>query len=125
MEKIKAKKMVVKTMCSVKKKPFAIVFVQRDNNAWEAQDSFKLSEERAKKGFGQGALEGDILTGVDFRGCPYCEDDSFFLCSCNTLNCLGAKEVKEGKDINAYCGNCNSWGYLADNIEKLNAFGDL
>jgi len=118
--------MIVKAKCSVRKKPFAITFQKAGDGVWEAQTAFDISEDRAKKGYGQETLQGSTRIGGGYPGCPICGSKSFFLCNnCQTLNCQGTAVTKEDGRIYVSCANCGPVGYLQGSIEKLDGFGDI
>src|SRR5436309_3108908 len=77
---------------------FAIVFVKRSAETWEATRTFRMSEGPAITGSGdnQIVLVG-IAVGLDYSGCPFCSSRDFILCAaCGTLNCQGsARKEKE------------------------------
>lgn len=115
---------IVKARCSTQKGHFAIVFVQRLAPAWESTRTFRITPERAGRGYESSSLVG-VYVGADYAGCPYCENKDFFLCNnCGTLNCQGSAR-RDGERIHVSCPNCQVGGYLEGVIEKLSGYGDV
>ena len=117
--------MIAKCLCSVQKSFFGITFVEK-NTFWEAQNTFKLMDKRAKtSGYGQGVLS-NLTISPDYPGCPYCRNNTFFLCgNCKTLNCQGSAILNPDGKIYVTCGSCGPVGFLEGPIEKLDAHQDI
>lgn len=118
--------MLVKCSCSIHKKMFAIDFQAKSERSFVAVNALPLSEKRAEKGYGAGALQGSLEIAPAYPGCPYCQNKTFFLCGgCHSLNCQGSALLKEDGKTYVSCANCGPVGYLSGVIEKLDGFSDL
>ena len=110
--------MIVRAKCSIAKKDFGIVFRRDVSEGWEATRTFKLAPaQAASSGYCEGSMSG-IWVGEQYSGCPFCGNRAFFLCQgCNTINCQGAAEERDGKTI-VTCVKCGPVA-LEGEIEKL------
>lgn len=116
--------MIVKAKCSLQRGHFAINFIEYMPGSWGAEKTFRISQDRATRGFSSGTLSG-IHVSPKYGGCPYCENKTFFLCNnCRTLNCQGSSKKYDDR-IFVSCTNCGPIGYLEGQIEKLEGHGDL
>jgi hypothetical protein len=64
--------------------------IEEGRDAWLATWSFRVDESQfARSGYGRAAVVKSTLTLADsFRGCPYCEANSFVQCGgCRHLTC--------------------------------------
>lgn len=115
---------IVKARCSRESGNFAIVFVKRSAEMWEATRTYRMSEEPASTGYGdnQFVLVG-IAVGFDYSGCPFCGNQNFILCgACGTLNCQGLTR-REKELTYVWCAKCQLWMYLEGVIKQLTAHG--
>jgi len=124
MQQSTASQMLVKARCSVRSDHFAIVFTRTAGGYWEAQNTLRISDAQAARGYQPGVLTG-VYIAPTYRGCPYCSNGNFFRCNaCGILNCQGSATAN-GDRIRVFCAECKGEGFLEGRIEKIEAFGDL
>ena len=114
--------MFVVATCGVHGKRLGIKFVCRPHGIWEADNVVAVPEGRDAGRGGSSPLKGSFANGPDYPGCPFCGDQSFYLCNaCGRLNCEGTAQTSAGRDY-VRCGNCSAAGYIEGELESLDGF---
>lgn len=75
--------------CSKNQQLFGITMEKRTADEWEMMYSYPIEEQRAKfEGFDKNTIKADIYLSPCFKGCPFCQNMSFFQCGiCDKINC--------------------------------------
>lgn len=96
---------VVMAKCSETKKFFGIRTEKNGVNSWVYTWSFPLKESAAKReGYDKTSIQGRIIHGSEFQGCPICSNKNLIACSCGHLSCWN------GSDTIFTCSWCGAHG---------------
>jgi hypothetical protein len=89
--------------CNKTKKEYTIrIFYHEDSQSWVADFSapvYKMFKEQEAENLIQ-QFAGRIGISAKYNGCPYCGNESFYICpSCKNINC----KPRKNKSINLEC----------------------
>lgn len=109
---------VVIARCRHRAENFGIRLEEKSGGQWEADWAFPIGEASAKReGYNQTRVAGSFAIGRDFPGCPSCESNSFFKCSCGKIACWD-----EARQVT--CPWCRQVIQLSGAIDSLDAGAD-
>lgn len=61
-------------------------------------------------------LQGQLVMGVNYPGCPYCRQPTIVKCGgCGAVRCAPPAEEQPG----SLCPSCETWGRRGGNIDRL------
>jgi hypothetical protein len=93
--------------CTNQNKAIGIRFEKR-GEVWVLHWSFRTEEHSAQK-INSGAINMTNLdTDPSFRGCPYCDNMTFWYCNCGNANCW------DGTTLTVWCPTCKEGGELGE-----------
>ncbi len=100
---------------------FGIRFEEKSTNNWVGDWAFPIKKHIIKKEKYENTLiSGNFSFSADYHGCPYCESQNIFKCSCGKINCW------DGKIKIVTCKWCNGKGELSVGaFESLDSSNDL
>lgn len=75
--------------CNQNKKLFGITIEKRPDGNWNMMYSYPMDEQRAKfEEFDKTSITADIYKGYSYKGCPFCQKQSFVKCgNCGKITC--------------------------------------
>lgn len=89
------------------RKPFGIRFEKR-NRQWQAVGVFELDERRAAGHDFTGTKLKSIRLGLQYPGCPHCDQPNFGRCHCGELLCTN---FYQGSMVCPWCQHHGQWQY--------------
>ena len=108
------KGVIVSARCNRDKSPFGMRFEMREG-VWTLHWSFRVGEGDSAGGNQTGlTLSGAIDIDELYRGCPYCQAKSFWLCG--TCDCVACWDNVSAK---VTCPKCGTAGVLEAGIKSL------
>ena len=111
---------IILARCSQSRKSFGIRFEMRRNDYWVGTWAFPIKESSAKReNYDHSEIRGHFDFDASYPGCPHCEAQGMFKCSCGKVACW------DGESTVVACPWCNNTITLGGMIESLGSSGDL
>lgn len=105
--------------CCTSNNLFGIRIEEVTVGSWQADWSFKLRAEVAKREkYGDREICGGIGFSPHYPGCPWCSAPSAFRCDCGKVACLEFKTRK------VTCPWCGATGTLGGAVTRMATSGD-
>ncbi len=117
-------KVIVNARCTRNGGLFGMQFEFRDG-IWQATNTFVIQEKPPvvttprippvypTPQITPKEIHGEITTGYEYPGCPYCRNRSFFKCGCGNICCY------DGVDKYGYCQWCHTRGLLSGRVRSI------
>jgi hypothetical protein len=111
---------IVMAKCRREKATFGIRFEETEPGFWVGMWAFSIKDSIARReNYDKNSINGSILFGPKYPGCPYCKSRGIFLCGkCNLVSCY------DGESKTVICPHCNTKLDLIDQIHNLRSLGD-
>lgn len=99
-------------------------FEEIGHTEWQLVDTYENPLEAffgslSVQTFGSQKLSGEFTISPDYKGCPFCRTDSFFVCgACGQPNCNESVTLTDGKPVSVTCVKCGNKGDLSP-MEEL------
>ncbi|HAV13892.1 MAG TPA: hypothetical protein DCX06_10445 [Opitutae bacterium] len=121
--------MFTKCICTETRKEFLMRFEEIGHTAWQLVDTYEnplaaFFGTLSVQTFGDQKLSGEFTVSPDYKGCPFCRANSFFVCgSCGLPNCNESVTLTDGKSVSVSCAKCGNTGELCP-LEELSLAED-
>jgi hypothetical protein len=124
------KKAALQAICNIHKHPF-LLYLEMDEGSWKVTAAYPMPstgevihtrntalQEVSLPALSSVRLDGPLVIGGAYEGCPWCRNRIIFQCSCGTLNCKGASRAHRDHN-DAFCGTCGQWRCLNGKTKGL------
>lgn len=109
---------IISARCSRHGKLFGIRF-EKIGEIWVGTWAFPMREESAsREGYNRNEIRGQFAFDEKYPGCPYCNADSLFKCSCGKVGCY----TRDSKSVK--CSWCHVEGIIEGTVDSLTGGGD-
>jgi hypothetical protein len=125
------KKAALQATCTIHKQPFLLCLERMDEGGWKVTAAYPVPamgqviltrspalHEVSLPALSPVRLDGAVVMGQEYLGCPWCQNRKIFRCSCGAFNCQGASRT-HGDHNDAFCGACNQWRCLGGKTKGL------
>lgn len=110
---------VILFKCNQSKKSFGVRVERTEDNDWIRTWSFPVDDNVTKnEKYDAQEVSGSFNRTSEYPGCPYCETQSFFKCSCGKITCLSDSDNEEGTTVTCeWCGESGSLGAAKEKLD--------
>ena len=125
------KKAALQATCNMHKQPFLLCLERMDEGGWKVIAAYPMPAMRqviqtrnpvlrevSLPVLSPVRLDGAVVMGQQYLGCPWCQNRKIFRCSCGAFNCQGASRT-HGDHSDAFCGACGQWRCLDGKTKGL------